>query len=104
MILIYIKALSDKECSGYAHETNCFYIIQLGVNGIYQSLHDKSVSSVSSFRVKFNIGLSFSKMRKLYLIKFKSKNEFMKGTLKIPRTFQETFSSDSLVQVIMPES
>ena len=29
----YIKALSDQQCSESTHEKNCFYIIQLWVNG-----------------------------------------------------------------------
>ena len=37
----------------------------------YHSLDDKSVCSVCSLRVKLNIDLSFSEMRKLYWIKFK---------------------------------
>ena len=37
----------------------------------YESLDDKSVCSVSSLRVKFNVDVSFSEMGRLYLIKYK---------------------------------
>ena len=68
----------------------------------YQSLDDKSECSVCSIRVKFNVYLSFSEMGRFYSTKFKkhmhidserikkSWKEFMKGTLKMPGTFQGT--------------
>ena len=72
--------------------------------------------SVCSLRIKFNIDLSFSEMRRLYWIKRKknkqkkktheeskkkSLKEFMKGTFKIPGTFPGTFNLDIVVQVII---
>ena len=72
--------------------------------------------SVCSLRIKFNIDLSFSEMRRLYWIKRKKKQkekkthqeskkksskEFMKGTFKIPGTFPGTFDLDIVVQVII---
>ena len=37
----------------------------------YESLDDKSVCSVNSLRIKFNVDVSFSEMGRLYLIKYK---------------------------------
>ena len=75
----------------------------------YKSLDDNSGSSL---RVKINVDLSFSEIRRLYSIKFKkaymhidrerikksSRKEFMKWTLKILGISQGAFNSDSLIK------
>ena len=69
--------------------------------------------SVCSLRIKFNIDLSCSEMRRLYWLKLKKKKKHkkakrrvrksscMKGTFKIPGTFPGTFNLDIVVQVII---
>ena len=59
----------------------------------YQSLDDKSECSVCSFRVKFNVDLSFSEMRKLYSIKFKKAYAHRQRKNKEERVHQRNFES-----------
>ena len=79
-----------------------------------KSLDDKSVCSVSSLRVKFNVDFSFSEFGRLYSIKLKkdkhidkeniekSWKKFMRGTLKIPGPLQRIFNVDSEIEVVIP--
>ena len=70
----------------------------------YQSLDDKRVFSVCNVRVKFNVYLSFSEMKRLYSIKFKKakKEEFervyekkFQNSRNFPRNFEFGYCGSS---------
>ena len=68
----------------------------------YQTLHDKSVCSVCSPRVKLNVDLRFIDMRRFYSIKLKKAQTHTESKERTQKEFmKETFNLYIVIQILI---